>query len=317
MSTQDKITSYNQGLVGDREYIFALRGRPFAMATSPTLSTLDFNLIDWALVSELNLKMSDLQCTKFYFAGHKMRILGKISTTVQCIQDGRISGNFHIKAKVVEDLNKILDTHAVAGGKMKDQLQKPPQVQPNQPVQSKNKTKKERNHSISSDTDEELLHTPKIKKVRKFSTSKPPSVDSTPSHNSTDHLPGAWSPASPYTQNIYELQEMFGENTDLEQNCIAQHAMLTEHDPNGQTDYGQEYQDEGGLLFNFTTTYGAIFVPGHGREGCSRYACARALHKPHNCGYHDAWLLPDNFQGCGLWCKGGLCSCLRGGGGGI
>ena len=149
MSKRDKITSYNQGLMGDREYIFALRGRPFAMATSPTLSTLDFNLMDWTLVKELNLKMSDLQCTKFYFSGHKMRILGKISTTVQCIQDGRISGNFHIKAKVVEDLNNILDTHAVAGKKFKDQLREPQQVpdedvkMPQTPSKNSKKTKKE------------------------------------------------------------------------------------------------------------------------------------------------------------------------------
>ena len=301
-TTRTPVTSYNQGLLGDQEYIFAVKGRPFAILSSPNTTTPDFNLIDWALVRDLNLKMSDLQCTKFYFSGHKMRILGKISTTVQCIQDGRIFGNFHIKARVVEDLHTKLDTHGVAGNKLNEQL---------------------RAHMSVTDTDEadELPHTPrpkskKVKKARKSS-----SVNSTPSHTSTASLPDEddWSTttASPYTQNINQLEEMFGENTDLEQNCIAQQVMLAEHDPNGQTDYGQEYQDEGGLLFNFTTTYGAIFVPGHGREGCSRYACARALHKPHNCGYHDAWLLPDNFQGCGLWCKGGLCSCLRGGGGGI
>ena len=299
MSKRDKITSYNQGLMGDREYIFALRGRPFAMATSPTLSTLDFNLIDWTLVKELNLKMSDLQCTKFYFSGHKMRILGKISTTVQCIQDGRISGNFHIKAKVVEDLNTILDTHGVFGRKLKDQLREPQQV-PNE--------------------DDGLPHTPgknskRTKKDKKCSTSTPPSVDSTPSRNSQASLPDVWSPASPYTQNIYLLQEMFGENTDLEQDCGAQQALLAQHDPLGLTYYEQEYQEDGGLIFEFTTTSGATFIPGHGREGCSAYACAGALQKPHNCGYHDDWILPEDFRGCGNFCRGGLCSCLRGGGG--
>merc|ERR1719219_2547631 len=97
-----------------------------------------------------------------------MRILGKISTTVQCIQDGRISGNFHIKAKVVEDLNTILDTHGVFGRKLKDQLREPQQV-PNE--------------------DDGLPHTPgknskRTKKDKKCSTSTPPSVDSTPSRNS-------------------------------------------------------------------------------------------------------------------------------------
>ena len=31
------------------------------------------------------IKMSDLQCQKFYFGGHKMRILGKVSLTVQTV----------------------------------------------------------------------------------------------------------------------------------------------------------------------------------------------------------------------------------------
>ena len=144
------VTSYNQGRLGDREYIFAVKGRPFAILSSPSKTTPDFNLIDWALVRDLNLKMSDLQCTKFYFSGHKMRILGKISTTVQCIQDGRIFGNFHIKARVVEDLHTKLDTHGVAGNKLNEQL---------------------RAHMSVTDAEEvdELPHTPspKSKKIKK------------------------------------------------------------------------------------------------------------------------------------------------------
>lgn len=294
------ITSYNQGLLGDREYIFAVKGRPFAILSSPGNNTPDFNLIDWALVRDLNLKMSDLQCTKFYFSGHKMRILGKISTTVQCIQDGRIFGNFHIKARVVEDLYTKMDTHGVAGNKLNEQL---------------------RAHMYVMEEQEELPCTPspktKKKKDKPFSTSKSPSVKSTPSHTSKASLPDVdWSPASPYTQNICLLEEMFGENTDLEPDYSAQQALLAAHDPDGQTYYGYEYQEDGSLDFTFTTTTGATFIPGHGREGCSAYACASALRKPHNCGYHDDWLLPDNFRGCGNFCRGGLCSCLKGGGGG-
>ena len=52
--------------------------------------------------------MTDLQCKKFYFAGNKMRILGRVSTTVQCIQNGRTGSNFHIKGFVVADLYKLL-----------------------------------------------------------------------------------------------------------------------------------------------------------------------------------------------------------------
>ena len=299
MPSSTPITSYNQGLLGDREYIFAARGRPFVMSVSPTHSTPDFNLIDWALVRDLNLKMSDLQCTKFYFSGHKMRILGKISTTVQCIQDGRVSGNYHIKARVVQDLYINMETHGVAGKKLTEQLRGP---------------------KLVLVTEDEAPQTPsrpkKRKKVRKPSISTSSSVDSSPSHSSTASDETS-PPASPYTQNINLLEEMFGEKTDLEQDYNAQQVLLAQHDPNGHTDYGYEYDDHGRLVFNHTTATGATFVPGHGREGCSAYACSRALHKPNNCGYHEDWTLPDNFRRCGDFCRGGLCSCLRGGGGGV
>ena len=287
------VTSYNQGLLGDREYIFAVKGRPFAILSSPNKTTPDFNLIDWALVRDLNLKMSDLQCTKFYFSGHKMRILGKISTTVQCIQDGRIFGNFHIKARVVEDLYTKMDTHGVAGNKLNEQL---------------------RAHMSVTDEDQELTQTPspkrkRMKREEKFSPSTPPSRTSTPPRTSTASLPDVWSPASPYTQNICLLEEMFGENTDLESDCSIQQVLLAQHDPDGRIDYGP-YEQESGHYSNFTTSTGAIFVPGHGREACNPYACPGALQKPNNCGYHDDWLIPDNFRGCGNLCSGGLCSCL-------
>ena len=51
-----------------------------------------------------------------------MRILGRVSTTVQCIQNGRTGSNFHIKGFVVSDLYKLLDTHCVAGNKMQQQI---------------------------------------------------------------------------------------------------------------------------------------------------------------------------------------------------
>merc|ERR550534_2806608 len=66
--------------------------------------------------------MTDIQCRKFFYGGHKLRILGRISTAVQCVQNGRIGGNFHIKGLVVSDLNTLLDTHCVAGSKMQEKL---------------------------------------------------------------------------------------------------------------------------------------------------------------------------------------------------
>ena len=107
----------------EQEFVFCCRGRPFAALVSPNLPTPTSSLLDFDLVKTLGLKITDLQCKKFYFAGNKMRILGRVSTTVQCIQNGRTGSNFHIKGFVVTDLYKLMDTHCVAGNKMKQQIQ--------------------------------------------------------------------------------------------------------------------------------------------------------------------------------------------------
>ena len=106
----------------EQEYVFCCKGKPFATLVSSNLVTPTSNLIDYDLVKDLNLKMTDLQCKKFYFGGNKFRILGKISTSVQCIEEGALNGvNFHIKGLVVSDLNNIFDTHCIAGVRMKDE----------------------------------------------------------------------------------------------------------------------------------------------------------------------------------------------------
>ena len=81
-------TRYSYGS-RDQEFVFCCRGRPFAALVSPNLPTPTSSLLDFDLVKTLGLKITDLQCKKFYFAGNKMRILGRVSTTVQCIQNGR------------------------------------------------------------------------------------------------------------------------------------------------------------------------------------------------------------------------------------
>ena len=107
----------------EQEFVFCCKGKPFATLVSSNLPTPTSNLVDYDLVKDLNLKMTDLQCQKYHFAGNRFRILGKVSTTVQCVEEGALSGvNFHIKGLVVSDLNKILDTHCVAGGRMKEFL---------------------------------------------------------------------------------------------------------------------------------------------------------------------------------------------------
>ena len=87
----------------EKEFVFVSKGRPFPCLVSPFLPTPTASLLDYNLVRELGLKMKDIQCQKFSYAGFKMRILGKVSTTVQCVHDGVSSGAFHIKANVVLD----------------------------------------------------------------------------------------------------------------------------------------------------------------------------------------------------------------------
>ena len=106
----------------EKEFIFCVKGRPFPALVSPYIPTPTATLLDYDLVRSLGLKMTDLQCHKFSYAGFKMRILGKITVTTQCIHDGVASGSFQIKANVVLDLAKNLDTECVAGNKMAAQL---------------------------------------------------------------------------------------------------------------------------------------------------------------------------------------------------
>ena len=113
--------SYKYGN-NEQEYVFCVKGRPFPCLVSPHIPTPTASLLDYQLVRDLGLKMTDLQCQKFSFCGFKLRILGKISLTVQCIHDGVSSGTFHIKGNVVLDLAKHLDTECVAGAKMAAQL---------------------------------------------------------------------------------------------------------------------------------------------------------------------------------------------------
>ena len=108
-----------------KEYIFAIKGRPFAMLASQKLPVPPVSLIDFNLVRDLGLEIQDLQCSKYTFAGMKLRILGRISQTLQTIQDGKISGTAHVRANVVENLYGTFDCHSIAGKKMMVMLSDP------------------------------------------------------------------------------------------------------------------------------------------------------------------------------------------------
>ena len=106
----------------EKEYLFVVKGHPIPCLVSPHPPMPTASLMDYDLVREMGLKMTDLQCQKFSFAGHKLRILGKVSLTVQCIDNGVSHGAFHIKGNVVLHLAKSLDTECVAGAKTRSLL---------------------------------------------------------------------------------------------------------------------------------------------------------------------------------------------------
>ena len=99
----------------DEEFVLCYRSRPFSVLSSSSLPTPSGSYIDHLLVRELGIKMTDLQCKKFSFGGVKLRLLGKISVTVQSVKDGRASGNLHLTANVVENLYQHFESHCVAG----------------------------------------------------------------------------------------------------------------------------------------------------------------------------------------------------------
>ena len=107
-------TACNRYANDDKEFIFCVKGRPFGCLVSPYLPTPTSSLIDYNLVRDLGIKMADLQYTKFFFAGNKLRILGRVAITVQTIHKGIASGNFPFKANVILGLKDCLEVDTVA-----------------------------------------------------------------------------------------------------------------------------------------------------------------------------------------------------------
>ena len=124
-SSRDHVTMCQDGNFSEHEFVVACKGRPFTILSSANLPTPLTSYIDHKLAAELKLRLSDLQCSKLFFGSKKMRVLGKISTTVQCIKNGQVSGNLYIKASVVENLCENFDVHCIAGNKLSQLLTSP------------------------------------------------------------------------------------------------------------------------------------------------------------------------------------------------
>ena len=140
---------------GDKEFVVACKNRPFAMLTSSNYPTPEVNFIDHKLVSELKLKMSELQSCKLHFGSQKLRIPGKVSTSVQCITNGMVCGNLHFKATVVENLYEKFDSHSIVCAKLNQLLLQPANSttpEPQTPLKSVKKRKRARVATSSTST---------------------------------------------------------------------------------------------------------------------------------------------------------------------
>ena len=305
----------------EKEFVFVSKGRPFPCLVSPFLPTPTASLLDYNLVRELGLKMTDIQCQKFSYAGFKMRILGKVSATVQCVHDGVSSGAFHIKANVVLDLGKNLDAECVAGSKMEAQLMGGGPSAPASPTTT----------APSPAPSVPAARTPPRTPPTPSPPCSPAPRSPPPSPRSPRSPPGfpprpqyAASPGdsisdpripvfrvypdgramSPGTANARALTIAF-KDADLKPTVEEETLALGRADPDG------DFTDDEDGNINCYFTNGLMYQYGHGRDKCSRIKCNYAVkEKPNNCGYNKMWRLPDNFSPCDDYCQGAFCRCL-------
>ena len=308
----------------EKEYIFCVKGRPFPCLVSPYIPTPTASLLDYDLVKSLGLKMVDLRCEKFSFCGHKMRILGKCAITAQCIHDGVSSGAFQIKANVVLDLAKNLDTECVAGTKMAAQLKG--DRQPSAPS-SPRATSPPGKRASSPPPSVPAAGPPRTPPSRSPRTSpqtprSPPGFP-TPRYSAS---PGIATAArinvfriapdgrqmSPRAANLRALSGAFN-NADLRDNDVDELTEILEDlDPDGEL-------GDDGYDTTFHLTNGLHYHYGHGRYLCSAVKCTNRekygeynyeYEYPSNCAFNRQWCFPDNFTPCGDNCLGGFCQCL-------
>ena len=319
-------TACNRYANDDKEFIFCVKGRPFGCLVSPYLPTPTSSLIDYNLVRDLGIKMADLQYTKFFFAGNKLRILGKVAITVQTIHEGIASGNFPFKANVILGLKDCLEVDTVAGVKLEKRLSgsadnhgsdctssgalstgspSPSGAPASTPTRSPPPSPTPRTPPRST--------SPSPPTESRSPLSSPPGFPKKPQHIGLNIIKRpeikvsltAFPNATARSSNLHALTETFF-NADLMPNSKMELSALHESDPGGKAQLGND-----GAL-SFITMGGLTYVRGHGRNNkCSPYCQDVPPDQiPHNCGYHKQWLIPYNFKPCGESCEGAFCGCV-------
>jgi len=303
----------------EEEFVFCHKGRPFAILMSPHLPTPSSTFIDHLLVKELGIKMTEIQCKKLSYCGEKLRILGKVSCTIQCVKEGNIIGNFFLKASVVEDLKQHFDTHGIAGNKMAALLQGDSVESIDctssgapSPARSDTSTGSGSHASIPSD-----CSTPTRNLLQDIAAGHQSPTEESPPRPVTPPSPRRSPPGfppsprhqaqvllSPLSANRKKLGEMF-HDADLEPHDHGQLSVLLDADPGGQVTY-----DSNGVT-TFLTSDGGRYTLGHGRDRCLQSQCYNSQSAPSNCSFAGHWTYPNNFHFCGQYCRGAFCPCLR------
>ena len=343
-----QLSPTNTQIMRCNTYVFCVKGRPFACLVSPHLPTTTASLVDYR---DTGLKMTDLQCSRFSYGGHKMQILGKICITVQCIHDGVSFGTFHIKGNVVLDLAKYFDTDCVAGSKMSSILMRgrsttssassttrspsppstpsrssparssaiPPKAKTSAPPARTPATPPGRTSPPPRPPPGRTSPPPTPPSGRTSPTpTTPPGFPTTPQYQGSPHHPCHNSPHLPVSLMHPDLGQM----SPFSANLNALSTMF--HDADVQPDLTKErlalfdcdvdgdIEVENDGKNNFYLTEGYVYRSGHGRDKCSRVKCLDTMTDvPNNCGFHEQFILPNWFQPCGSSCRGGYCLCLR------
>ena len=74
-------------------------------------------MIDLDLVLKMKIPLQRIKVERYSIMGQSVRAVGYVNQTVQCVQQGRISGNIHIQAKVIRDLYSLYDVDCIASKK--------------------------------------------------------------------------------------------------------------------------------------------------------------------------------------------------------
>ena len=212
--------------------------------------------------------------------------------------------NIHLRATVVENLKDVIDSHCIAGRKMTQMLEgNVPCLDEDDvghddiPEAKDGSVSTSHTPSVSSPLSTASLHlqpgTPSYTCYKPIVLPDAALAKSTPpSRAQRFTIDDGF---SPLTANLTTIDEMFG-GADIMSDEEEENDIIGRHDEGGHLDTNHVYRS------------------GHGRYKCNRVQCLIDdpwSQVPHNCGFHHAYCLPDDFQYCGDNCRGAFCKCLK------